>query len=171
MHDILEDLGTVIPEPEQLLGLDNVNASGDTDAGDHSIILTLNPQTSLSQDQVKRAELNRLLHKTKRLVCQCCRVQSSRNIQGLLDLTTTDEQSATYHTMIQTDLEVDRLKVRNNLKTLKEESIDRFDDEITKLIANDIRHQHRLRKERKLELAKLEQTLSRLETKVKKAFI
>ena len=167
MHDILEDLGTVIPEPEQLLGLDNVNASGDTDAGDHSIILTLNPQTSLSQDQVKRAELNRLLHETKRLVCQCCRVQSSRNIQGLLDLTTTDEQSATYHTMFQTDLEVDRLKIRDNLKTLKEESIVRCDDEITKLIANDIRHQHRLRKERKLELAKLEQTLGRLETKVK----
>ena len=70
--------------------------------------------------------------------------------------------------MFQTDLEVDRLKIRDNLKTLKEESIVRCDDEITKLIANDIRHQHRLRKERKLELAKLEQTLGRLETKVKK---
>jgi hypothetical protein len=166
-------LGTIIPEPEQLLGLDNVNSGGGgdqanqtTDAGDHSLIMTLNPQTSLSQDQVKRAELNRLLHETKRLVCQCCRVQSSRNIQGLLSLVSTDDQCEAYRTMFDTDLDVDRIKIRDNLKTLKEESIVRCDDEITKLIANDIRHQHRLRKERKLELAKLEQTFDRLETKV-----
>ena len=168
LHDILEDLGTVIPEPEQLLGLDNVNAGGDTDAGDHSLILTLSPQTSLSVEQVKKAELDRLLHETKRLVCQCCRVQTSRNIQGLLDQASSDDQCEAYMKMFETDLDVDRAKIRENLTTLKEENIVRCDDEITKLIANDIRHQHRLRKERKHELAKLEETLKRLETKVTK---
>ena len=44
--------------------------------------------------------------------------------------------------------------------------MERSDDEIVKLIAADIRDQHRLRTERKTELTKLRNTLERLNDKV-----
>ena len=50
LHDILAELGDVIPEPEQLLGLENMQMLSDgRDAKDHNLILTLNPPNNVSQ--------------------------------------------------------------------------------------------------------------------------
>jgi DNA-binding transcriptional ArsR family regulator len=163
----LAELGDMIPVPEQLLGIENMQMLSDgRDAKEHNLILTLNPPNNVSQDQIKRAELNRLLHETKRLVCMSCKIVNARSIADLVGHAIDDIQLQNYKTLFQMNLIEDRKKLKENLTTLKEENIIRSDDEIIKLIAADIRDQHRLRKERKAELSKLKDTHVRLNSKV-----
>jgi len=162
LHDILEDFGQ-IPSAEQLLGIDDINP--DKNAKEHSLILTLHPQPNLSSDQIKRAELNRVLHETKRLVCLCCRVHTGNNLSDLVQQECTPEHEEKYKQMFSKNLMQDKQKIKENIKLLKEENMIRCDEDIIKHIASDIRDQHRLRTERKLELSKLKDTYDRLNTK------
>ena len=164
-------------------------------------------------DQIKRAELNRVLHETKRLVCLCCRVHTGNNLSDLVQQECTPEHEEKYKQLFSKNLMEDKQKIKENIKLLKEENMirksyeifksrslkiivfspfresfrkslfrcqflevpswdyffiagKRCDEEIIKHIASDIRDQHRLRTERKLELSKLKDTFERLNTKV-----
>ena len=74
-------------------------------------------------DQIKRAELNRLLHETKRLVCMSCKIVNARSISDLVGHIVDHNQVENYQKLFQKNITEDRKKLKENLTTLKEENI------------------------------------------------
>ena len=85
---------------------------------------------TLSLDQIKRAELNRVLHETKRLVCLCCRVHTGNNLSDLVQQECTPEHEEKYKQLFSKNLMQDKQKIKENIKLLKEENMIRKSYEI-----------------------------------------
>ena len=81
-------------------------------------------------DQIKRAELNRVLHETKRLVCLCCRVHTGNNLSDLVQQECTPEHEEKYKQLFSKNLMEDKQKIKENIKLLKEENMIRKSYEI-----------------------------------------
>lgn len=134
----------------------------------NTIVLKLQPQTTLTDEQLNAAELARLLNETKKLICHACQVQNARNIDQLLAQESSLEQREMYTKYSDgSDFEDDKKKIGSNLETLCNANIIATQDDIIKLISKDIKEQHRLRARRKQELEKLQNTKRRLVTKGK----
>ena len=132
----------------------------------NTIALTLQPATTLSEEQLNAAEQARLLSETKKIICAACRVQNARDIAQLIATTATAEQCHAYAKQTDGgDFAADKATIATNLKLLCAAKVLSCDDDIIKIISKDIKDQHRLRARRRMELEKLQTTQSRLVTK------
>ena len=139
-----------------------------SELANNSIVLTLQPQTALTEEQLALAEQARLLSETKKLICNACRVQNARDVNQLLSTASSPQQNSDYEKIFDGSSFVDdKEKIAKNLEVLIEAKILAEQDDVVKLISRDIKEQHRLRRTRKIEVEKLKNTHKRLGTKGK----
>lgn len=142
-------------------------ASDFSELGNNSIVLTLQPQTTLTEEQLTQAEQARILSETKKLICNACRVQNARDVNQLLTTVSSPQQNTDYEKIFDGSSFVeDKEKISKNLDSLIGANVLQDKDDIVKIISRDIKEQHRLRRTRKVELEKLKNTHQRLRSKI-----
>ena len=165
LHDLLAGMKE-IPEPEVLLGSEFRNIN-DSDALSYHIHLSLSVNIDQSDEDALAMEMRKLLNETKRLLCTAIEYQSSRNLREYFNEVVPFETMKKYSTDTQSNLMNDRETIKANVKTLIANGILESEDDLVKLICEDIREKHRLRRARKSEIEQLRLTRARLINKRK----
>jgi len=165
LHDILAEIKN-IPEPEALLGSEFRNIK-DSDALSYHIHLTLTVNINQSDEDAIAADMRKLLSDTKRLLCTAIEYQSSRNLRECFNEVVPFETMKKYSADTQSNLMNDRELIKANVKTLIANGTLESEDDLVKLICEEIRENNRLRKARKLEIEQLRLTRERLINKRK----